>query len=197
MVAPALSGGVVFVCGLPSGFDQDALRAYLRQFGKVRRLNVMKNKRGTSRGFAFVEFGDREVARIVAESLSGYIMFSKTLKAELLPPGSTKASTFRVLTSTTELRRSEEKQRALLRDNEPSAASLVRHAGADLKLRMTLKELGVADCTPASILPPLSKPVIARIEQLEGTAVAEASERRAHRLKQLQRQYRYCSTYCR
>lgn len=61
------------------------MKAYFTQFGDVTRLRLARNKRtGASKHFAFVEFGSREVAEIVAGTMNNYLMFGHIMKLRLM-----------------------------------------------------------------------------------------------------------------
>ncbi|KAI5293398.1 hypothetical protein KEM52_005582 [Ascosphaera acerosa] len=79
--------GVVYVGRIPHGFYEHEMRAYFSQFGEITRLRLSRNKRtGASKHFAFIEFGARSVAAIVAETMNNYLMFGHILKCRLVPP---------------------------------------------------------------------------------------------------------------
>jgi len=79
--------GVVYLGHLPYGFFEKQLREFFSQFGDVTRLRVSRNKKtGRSKSFCFIEFEDPIVARIVADTMDGYIMFQRSLKCQVIPP---------------------------------------------------------------------------------------------------------------
>jgi nucleolar protein 15 len=70
---------VLYLGHLPRHFEEDEIRSFLSQFGQVLRVKVARSARtGRSRGHAWCELKLPAVARIVAETLSGYIMFGTT-----------------------------------------------------------------------------------------------------------------------
>lgn len=70
--------GVIYVGHIPHGFYEEQMRPFFAQFGTVTRLRLARSKRtARSKGYAFVEFEDAEVARIVADAMNGYLMFTK------------------------------------------------------------------------------------------------------------------------
>jgi len=90
------NGGVVVVSRLPYGFFEDQLKGFFSQFGVVRKLRLSRNpKTGKSRHFAFMEFDNKEVAAIVADTMDGYMMFGRTLKCKYIPPEHVHPDTFR------------------------------------------------------------------------------------------------------
>ena len=77
---------VIYLGHIPVGFEDRELTVFLNQFGNVSRCRVSRSTRtGRSRGYAFVEFVDPEVATIVAETMSGYLLLEKRLVCHVLP----------------------------------------------------------------------------------------------------------------
>ena len=77
---------VIYLGHLPVGFEEREITVFLNQFGNVKRCRVSRStKTGRSRGYAFVDFADVEVAKIVAESMSGYFLLEKRLVCHVLP----------------------------------------------------------------------------------------------------------------
>ena len=86
--APVKSDTAVLYIGhLPTGFEEAGLRSFFRQFGSITRVQVSRSRKtGRSRGYAFLEFEDRDVAGIAADTMHGFIMFSKQLVCKVLDP---------------------------------------------------------------------------------------------------------------
>lgn len=77
---------VIYLGHLPDGFEEREMTVFLNQFGPVRRCRVSRStKTGRSRGYAFVQFADPEVTKIVAETMSGYFLLEKRLVCHVLP----------------------------------------------------------------------------------------------------------------
>ncbi|EED96625.1 predicted protein, partial [Thalassiosira pseudonana CCMP1335] len=77
---------VIYLGHLPIGFEEREITIFLNQFGSVSRCRVSRSKKtGRSRGYAFVEFTDAEVAKIVSETMSGYFLLEKRLVCHVLP----------------------------------------------------------------------------------------------------------------
>lgn len=81
-----LPSTVVYLGHLPVGFEDHEITVFLNQFGNVKRCRVSRSKKtGRSRGYAFVEFADHDVAKTVAETMSGYFLLEKRLVCHLVP----------------------------------------------------------------------------------------------------------------
>ncbi|CAJ0957758.1 unnamed protein product, partial [Mesorhabditis belari] len=72
---------------IPYGFFEKELFKYFKQFGNVLRVRVARSKKtGNHKGWAYVAFDDSDVAQIAAESMNGYLMFDKRVKAHVMKP---------------------------------------------------------------------------------------------------------------
>ena len=77
---------VIYLGHLPVGFEEREITVFLNQFGNVNKCRVSRStKTGRSRGYAFVDFADPEVAQIVSETMSGYFLLEKRLVCHVLP----------------------------------------------------------------------------------------------------------------
>ena len=77
---------VIYLGHIPKGFEETELSAFLGQFGKVTRLKLSRSKKtANSRGYAFIEFVSQQVAAVVAETMSGYLIDSKRMVCHVLP----------------------------------------------------------------------------------------------------------------
>ncbi|XP_072020839.1 uncharacterized protein [Amphiura filiformis] len=77
---------VVCLSHIPHGFFEGQMRKYFSQFGQVKRLRLSRSKKsGRSRGFAFIEFEFPEVAKVVAETMNGYLTYQKIMKCRVIP----------------------------------------------------------------------------------------------------------------
>ncbi|KAL9102589.1 MAG: hypothetical protein Q9163_002269 [Psora crenata] len=78
--------GVVFLGRIPHGFYEHQMRSYFTQFGPVRRLRLSRSRKtGRSKHYAFLEFQNEEVAKIVAATMDNYLMFGHILKCKMIP----------------------------------------------------------------------------------------------------------------
>ncbi|KDD76310.1 hypothetical protein H632_c274p2 [Helicosporidium sp. ATCC 50920] len=77
---------VVYLGHIPHGFYEDQMRDYFSQFGTVNKVRLSRNKKtGKSKHYAFLEFGNADVAKIAAEAMDGYHFFSQKLVARVMP----------------------------------------------------------------------------------------------------------------
>ena len=61
------------------------MRSYFSQFGEITRLRLSRSKKtARSKGYAYIEFADEDVARIVADTMNGYLMLGRRLKTEVV-----------------------------------------------------------------------------------------------------------------
>jgi nucleolar protein 15 len=88
--------GFMYIGHLPHGFFEEEIKSYFGQFGKVVRVRVARSKKtGEYRGYGFVEFGDKDVAQIAADTMNNYLMFNKVLKCHVIPAERVHPDTFR------------------------------------------------------------------------------------------------------
>uniref|UniRef100_A0A2I3SSA8 Nucleolar protein interacting with the FHA domain of MKI67 n=1 Tax=Pan troglodytes TaxID=9598 RepID=A0A2I3SSA8_PANTR len=82
-----LTPGVVYVRHLPNLLDETQIFSYFSQFGTVTRFRLSRSKRtGNSKGYAFVEFESKDVAKIVAETMNNYLFGERLLECHFMPP---------------------------------------------------------------------------------------------------------------
>ncbi|KAJ1327305.1 hypothetical protein BSLG_010647 [Batrachochytrium salamandrivorans] len=78
---PKAEPGVVYLGHVPHGFYEAEMMSYFSQFGEVTRLRLSRNKKtGRSKHYAFIEFKDAEVAKIVSDTMNNYLMFNQIIK---------------------------------------------------------------------------------------------------------------------
>ena len=81
----SIEPGLIRLTGLPYGFFERELFSYFSQFGVVTRLKLIRSKKtGGSRGYAYVEFEDADVADVAAETMNGYLMFRSLIKCRVI-----------------------------------------------------------------------------------------------------------------
>merc|ERR1711936_879177 len=79
------SRGRMYVGHLPFGFYDEALKKYFSQFGRVTKVRAERSmKTGGYKGYGFVEFENKEVAKIAAEATDNYIIDNKILVARYI-----------------------------------------------------------------------------------------------------------------
>lgn len=149
--------GVIYVGHIPDGFMEPQMKKFFSQFGQVTRLRLSRSKKNAkSKGYAFVEFGEESVAKIVAETMQGYLLFDKTLVCHVLPKDKCHPLLFkghkRRMMDTSGLRLRKHKamynDRPTVEVNGEQVPRRTLHQGkrrkaADKKLASTLKDLGV------------------------------------------------------
>lgn len=154
---PVEARGVIYVGHIPDGFFEPQMRKFFSQFGKVTRLRISRSKKtAKSKGYAFVEFEEESVAKIVAETMQGYLLFDKTLVCHQLPREKCHPMLFkgckRRMMNQTNARRKRHTQKYNDRpkvdvDGEQVPRVTTRQAArrtqSDKKLAKTLADLGV------------------------------------------------------
>jgi len=149
--------GVVYLGHIPHGFFEPQMLKYFSQFGKVTRMRLSRSKKtGGSKGYAFIEFKDESVAKIVAQTMNKYLLFEKTLVCEYIPKEKRHPKLFTgcrtVVQDKRKARREQEQQ--MMNDRPtvevngksvPQRTSLQvkRRRDGDLKLKAVLEQLEV------------------------------------------------------
>lgn len=79
---------VLYFGHLPREFEEKELAHFLKQFGRVVHLRIARSKRtGNPKGYGFVQMNNEETARIVADTLAGYILMGqRRLVCHVVPP---------------------------------------------------------------------------------------------------------------
>ena len=68
---------------VPFGFFEPQMKEFFAQFGVVLQLRLSRNPKTTrSRGYAFIEFANKDVAAVVAETMHNYIMYGRVLQCK-------------------------------------------------------------------------------------------------------------------
>lgn len=69
---------VIYLGHVPPAFEETQILQFLSQFGTITNLKLSRSKRtGNSRGYGFVEFLEKDVAHIVANTMSGYFLLGE------------------------------------------------------------------------------------------------------------------------
>mmetsp|Transcript_22656 Transcript_22656/g.52882 ORF Transcript_22656/g.52882 Transcript_22656/m.52882 type:complete len:325 (-) Transcript_22656:104-1078(-) len=88
--------GVVYLARVPKGFEENQMRTFFKQFGVVTRIRLARSKKTRGfKGYGWVEFQREDVAKIVAESMQGYLLAGKTMKCNLVPEDKLHPDTFK------------------------------------------------------------------------------------------------------
>ena len=86
----------IYLGHIPHGFYEKEMRSYFSQFGDVNRLRLARSaKTGRSKGYAFIEFNEPEVAKIAAETMNNYLLFGQLLVCKQLPAKDIHPDTFK------------------------------------------------------------------------------------------------------
>lgn len=82
---PAEPKAVVYLGGIPNGFEESQIRKFLGQFGDISRMRLARSaKTARPKGYAFIEFKEASVAKIVADTMDKYLLFGKQMKCHVL-----------------------------------------------------------------------------------------------------------------
>ena len=92
---PSAARGIVYIGHIPWGFFESNMRDFFSQFGDIQNMKLSRSKSGRSKGYAFVEFESLETAQIVGETMNGYMMFGRTLRAHVLEARAIHADLFK------------------------------------------------------------------------------------------------------
>merc|ERR1712151_602395 len=77
--------GVLHVKQLPRVLDEQDLKDYFQQFGRVDKVKLARSSRtANSKGYAFVLFRDGKVAEVAAKSMDKYLLFNCLLKCKAI-----------------------------------------------------------------------------------------------------------------
>jgi len=78
---------MIYLGHIPYGFFETEMKKFFRQFGEVKRLKLSRSpKTQNSRGFAFIEFENPTIAKVVAEAMNGYFLMERRLICHVVDP---------------------------------------------------------------------------------------------------------------
>lgn len=81
--------GILYVSRLPHGFQERELSKYFAQFGDLKEVKLARNKKsGNSRHYGFIEFVNKDDAKIAQETMNNYLLMGHLLQVRLLAKGS-------------------------------------------------------------------------------------------------------------
>jgi len=149
--------GVVYLGHIPHGFFEPQMLKYFSQFGRVTRMRLSRSKKtGGSKGYAYIEFKDESVAKIVAQTMNKYLLFEKTLVCEYIPKEKRHPKLFKGCRTVVQDKRKERRatEQQMVNDRPtvevngrsmPQVTSLQvkRRRSGDLKLKAVLEQLEV------------------------------------------------------
>ncbi|CDW88104.1 UNKNOWN [Stylonychia lemnae] len=76
---------IIYVGHLPRGFNEKELKKFFEQFGDVTRMRVARSKKtARPKGYAYLEFQDKNVAQTAAKTMQGYILFGRQLDCHVV-----------------------------------------------------------------------------------------------------------------
>ena len=91
-----LNTGVLYISHLPWGINENNLKKYFEQFGKISRYILPRSKSsGRIKGYAFIEFENMEIAEIASSTMNNFILFNKIIKCQLVTDRSRYNSIFK------------------------------------------------------------------------------------------------------
>ncbi|QLQ79686.1 hypothetical protein HG537_0C03340 [Torulaspora globosa] len=80
---------IIYVSRLPHGFHEKELSKYFSQFGDLKEVRLARNRKtGNSRHYGFIEFANKDDAKIAQETMNNYLIMGHLLQVRLLPKGS-------------------------------------------------------------------------------------------------------------
>ncbi|RMZ95472.1 MKI67 FHA domain-interacting nucleolar phospho [Brachionus plicatilis] len=93
---PADQFGYMYIGHIPHGFYEEEIKSYFSQFGRVCRVRLARSKHtGNYKGYGFVQFENKQVADIAAETMNNYLMFNRLLKCHSIPHEKLHPETFK------------------------------------------------------------------------------------------------------
>lgn len=80
--------GIIYVSRLPHGFHERELSKYFSQFGDLKEVRLARNKKnGNSRHYGFIEFANKDDAKVAHETMNNYLIMGHLLQVRVLPKG--------------------------------------------------------------------------------------------------------------
>ena len=78
---------VVYLGHIPHGFYEKEISNFFGQFGEVKRVKLFRSEKTLgSKGYAFVQFDEADVAVTAAQSMDGYFLSERQLVCKVIPP---------------------------------------------------------------------------------------------------------------
>lgn len=147
---------VIYIGHLPFLFGEYELLSLLKQFGgTITHVRISRSeKTGNSRGYAFIRILESDIANIIVNTLSGYLLFSqkaigthKRFVCHIVPPEKVHSRLFIKHTCAIAVSKAR-KQQKLLQSTQPKSMSKLSAVNEKLlqlekKKRMKIKEAGM------------------------------------------------------
>ena len=84
MVLESSESSVIYLGRIPHGFYESEMNSYFSQFGTIKNLILMRNRRGASKHYAFIQFESHQVAKVVQETMDGYLLYNHLLICKVI-----------------------------------------------------------------------------------------------------------------
>jgi nucleolar protein 15 len=83
----AAVSSVVYLGHIPHGFYEKEITRFFSQFGEIKRVKLFRSEKTKgSKGYAFIQFAEHDVAQTAASSMDGYFLSERQLVCQLIPP---------------------------------------------------------------------------------------------------------------
>ncbi|GAV52421.1 hypothetical protein ZYGR_0AG04120 [Zygosaccharomyces rouxii] len=129
--------GIIFVSRLPHGFQEKELSKYFSQFGDLKDARLARNKKtGNTRHYGFVEFVNKDDAKIAQETMNNYLLMGHLIQVRLLPKDSKIEKLYKYRHRSfqlTPVKRSTEELKERARKKHDERADKLKKAGIDFK----------------------------------------------------------------
>lgn len=77
---------VIYLGHISHGFYEKQMIKFFEQFGRVKQVKLFRSKKSkASRGYAFIEFHESDVAATVADTMNGYYLHERQLVSHVIP----------------------------------------------------------------------------------------------------------------
>jgi nucleolar protein 15 len=77
---------IIYLGHIPNGFFEKEMTSFFEQFGQVKRVKLFRSEKTRgSKGYAFIQFVEPEVARTAALAIDGYFLAERQLQCHLVP----------------------------------------------------------------------------------------------------------------
>ena len=88
--------GVIYIGHLPKGFNEPELKKFFSQFGEISKLRVARSKDSArSKGYAFIQYEEADIARVAAKAMDKYMMFGRQLQVHTVDEDDVHPDTFK------------------------------------------------------------------------------------------------------